>query len=84
MDVTRLTEEEQIALAIQMSMSQADSTSMLYAFLLFHKHSSWFKDTNDVEMKEEAPVSTDATNTQQTSKVISHEVLSCFIKNIFI
>ncbi len=35
-------------------------------------------------MKEEAPVSTDATNTQQTSKVISHEVLSCFIKNIFI
>jgi hypothetical protein len=29
MDVTRLTEEEQIALAIQMSMSQADNTSML-------------------------------------------------------
>ncbi len=29
MDVTRLTEEEQIALAIQMSMSQAESTLML-------------------------------------------------------
>lgn len=27
MDVTRLTEEEQIALAIQMSMSQADNAS---------------------------------------------------------
>ncbi len=35
MDVTRLTEEEQIALAIQMSMSQADNTSMFYIFVLF-------------------------------------------------
>jgi len=48
MDVTRLTEDEQIALAIQMSMSQAESAQ-----------------TNDVEMKEEVPTSTD---TQQTSK----------------
>jgi hypothetical protein len=29
MDVTRLTEDEQIALAIQMSMTQAESASML-------------------------------------------------------
>jgi len=35
MDVTRLTEEEQIALAIQMSMSQAESSSSL--FCLFFK-----------------------------------------------
>jgi hypothetical protein len=30
MDVTRLTEDEQIALAIQMSMTQAENASMLY------------------------------------------------------
>jgi hypothetical protein len=38
MDVTRLTEDEQIALAIQMSMSQAESTRMLSLFLLFNKN----------------------------------------------
>jgi hypothetical protein len=40
MDVTRLTEDEQIALAIQMSMSQAESGGgrMLYSFVLFHKN----------------------------------------------
>jgi hypothetical protein len=38
MDVTRLTEDEQIALAIQMSMSQAESARMLPLFLLFNKN----------------------------------------------
>jgi uncharacterized protein YgbK (DUF1537 family) len=37
MDVTRLTEDEQIALAIQMSMTQAESASMLSLLLLFNK-----------------------------------------------
>jgi hypothetical protein len=37
MDVTRLTEDEQIALAIQMSMSQAESARMSASFLLFSK-----------------------------------------------
>jgi hypothetical protein len=32
MDVTRLTEDEQIALAIQMSMTQAESGSMYFDF----------------------------------------------------
>ncbi len=42
MDVTRLTEDEQVALAIQMSMSQqAESSSTLQS------------DTNDTEMNEE-------------------------------
>ena len=61
MDVTRLTEEEQIALAIQMSMSQAESSSSLL------NYSRLNLDANDVEMKEETSAS--AANTQQASKV---------------
>lgn len=36
MDVTRLTEDEQIALAIQMSMSHAETAGILYSFLLLN------------------------------------------------
>ena len=35
MDVTRLTEDEQIALAIQMSMSQAENMSMYRCHFIF-------------------------------------------------
>lgn len=76
MDVTRLTEDEQIALAIQMSMSQAESGSILFSLILFFIikvfFSFLFQGTNDVEMKEAPPASsnTSTTNTQQTTKVI--------------
>ena len=59
MDVTRLTEDEQIALAIQMSMAQNDNTSKsihgsILVILIFLSN----LDVNDVEMKEVPPNST--------------------------
>lgn len=81
MDVTRLTEDEQIALAIQMSMSQAEST-LLFFLSCLNKSFPWFLDANDVEMKEETPQSAGIpSNTQQPSKVVSFKCFYFFKKS---
>ena len=70
MDVTRLTEEEQIALAIQMSMTQADNASKSSRFSMFLNPFRSFSDATDVDMKEAPAASTESSATSKPSKVI--------------